>query len=166
MVWLVKRFFSGLVMIIIAIGVASAATLGFDDLVKTHPDKESLYTAGFLLAAFLCGCLALYGAAKIYFLPSAAAMRYRHQYVQAIVILNFLLGWTLIGWVLALVWAMTAAGLADLADPPAPALSPDGAPPVPAQPESPSDEDLIGNRLLRRLGLTLAALFLGALPPK
>jgi hypothetical protein len=44
----------------------------------------------------------------LYFLPSLiAAVRSHHQQV-AIVGLNLLLGWTLVGWVVALVWALTA----------------------------------------------------------
>ena len=44
----------------------------------------------------------------LYFLPAfLAAVRSHHQ-TMAIVALNVLLGWTLLGWVLALVWALTA----------------------------------------------------------
>jgi uncharacterized membrane protein len=41
----------------------------------------------------------------IYFLPSMAG--YNKRNVGAIFALNLLLGWTLIGWVVAFVWAMT-----------------------------------------------------------
>jgi hypothetical protein len=35
------------------------------------------------------------------------ARRRRHRNENAVVILNILLGWTFLGWVLALVWACT-----------------------------------------------------------
>jgi hypothetical protein len=41
----------------------------------------------------------------VYFLPTIAARRKAN--FGAIFALNLLLGWTLIGWVVALVWAMT-----------------------------------------------------------
>lgn len=51
--------------------------------------------AGFLL---LIGVL-------LYFVPLVVASNRRHRQVLAIGVLNFFLGWTLIGWVIALVWA-------------------------------------------------------------
>lgn len=44
----------------------------------------------------------------IYFVPALIAILINHKKVAAICILNLLLGWTIIGWVVALVW--TAAG--------------------------------------------------------
>jgi hypothetical protein len=43
----------------------------------------------------------------IYFLPSFAAKSRRHSKQKAIFLLNLLLGWSLLGWVVALVWAYT-----------------------------------------------------------
>lgn len=43
-----------------------------------------------------------------YLLPSFIAGMRKHQNTAAIVILNILLGWTFIGWVIALVWSFTA----------------------------------------------------------
>ena len=43
----------------------------------------------------------------IYLLPSIIAAKRHHNNEGAIVALNFLLGWTLLGWVAALVWAFT-----------------------------------------------------------
>jgi hypothetical protein len=40
-----------------------------------------------------------------YFLPTLIAGRKRKKNADAVFILNFLLGWTVIGWVIALVWA-------------------------------------------------------------
>jgi len=41
----------------------------------------------------------------MYFLPSIIAFARSKRDTSAIVLLNFFLGWTLIGWVIALVWA-------------------------------------------------------------
>jgi hypothetical protein len=42
----------------------------------------------------------------LYFIPSIVAISNKRQ-VAAIIALNVLLGWTLIGWIVALVWALT-----------------------------------------------------------
>lgn len=44
----------------------------------------------------------------LYFVPSFVASANGHRQTLAIVVLNVLLGWTLVGWVIALVWAFTA----------------------------------------------------------
>jgi hypothetical protein len=41
-------------------------------------------------------------------LPTIVAGQRGHQNTAAIAVLNLLLGWTFIVWVIALVWAMTA----------------------------------------------------------
>ena len=41
----------------------------------------------------------------IYFLPAIVANRKKN--CDAIFVLNLFLGWTFLGWVIALVWAMT-----------------------------------------------------------
>jgi len=41
----------------------------------------------------------------VYFMPTIVAMLAGHQNTLAIFILNLFLGWTLVGWVIALVWA-------------------------------------------------------------
>ena len=42
-----------------------------------------------------------------YFLPAWQAMQRKHNSVGAITALNLLLGWTVVGWILALIWANT-----------------------------------------------------------
>lgn len=44
----------------------------------------------------------------IYMLPSVIAQSRIHYNYGAIVALNVFLGWTVLGWVCALVWALTA----------------------------------------------------------
>ena len=43
----------------------------------------------------------------IHFLPTIIAVYKKHLQLNAILMLNILLGWTFIGWVFAFVWAMT-----------------------------------------------------------
>lgn len=43
----------------------------------------------------------------LYFLPTGMALLREHQNTLAIFLLNLFLGWSLIGWVVALVWAAT-----------------------------------------------------------
>jgi len=43
----------------------------------------------------------------IYFLPSIIAHRDGHKQAAAILVLNIFLGWTILGWIGALVWAFT-----------------------------------------------------------
>ena len=45
--------------------------------------------------------------AAIYFLPTIAALARGKRNAGAIFALNLLLGWTLAGWIIALVWALT-----------------------------------------------------------
>jgi hypothetical protein len=42
----------------------------------------------------------------MYFLPSIIAIARNKRDVTAILLLNLFLGWTMIGWVVALVWAV------------------------------------------------------------
>lgn len=41
----------------------------------------------------------------IYFIPALQAYQTKHRQKEAILILNLFLGWTTIGWVIALFWA-------------------------------------------------------------
>lgn len=42
----------------------------------------------------------------VYFLPSIIG--YKHRNANSICLLNLFLGWTLIGWVVAMIWAVSA----------------------------------------------------------
>ncbi|MDE2343527.1 MAG: superinfection immunity protein [Betaproteobacteria bacterium] len=44
----------------------------------------------------------------VYFIPSIIARSRRHHNFVAIFLLNFFFGWSLIGWVVSLVWAFTS----------------------------------------------------------
>lgn len=51
------------------------------------------------------GILLLLIAVGLYFLPSIIG--YNKKNANAICMLNLLLGWTVLGWIVALIWAMT-----------------------------------------------------------
>ena len=44
----------------------------------------------------------------LYFGPAIVAAIRKHHQQNAIFIPNFLLGWTVLGWIVALIWATTA----------------------------------------------------------
>jgi len=53
---------------------------------------------GIIIAAFLFACV-------VYFIPTYVAVGRRHPNLWPIFLLNLFLGWILLGWVAALVWA-------------------------------------------------------------
>jgi hypothetical protein len=55
----------------------------------------------------MSGVLIALAMAIIYFLPAATAVSLRHKHAHAILVLNFLLGWTVLGWAIAFIWAYT-----------------------------------------------------------
>ena len=55
----------------------------------------------FMMIVFLAVAVA------VYFIPNFVATARKHQNANAIFVVNLLLGWTIIGWVVALVWALT-----------------------------------------------------------
>ena len=57
--------------------------------------------------AFLIA-VALISAIFFYFLPGIIASNRNHRNKSAIIVLDLFLGWTFIGWVVALVWAFTS----------------------------------------------------------
>jgi len=42
----------------------------------------------------------------MYFVPAFVAYKKKHKNKESIFMLNYLVGWTFIGWVFALVWAL------------------------------------------------------------
>ena len=46
------------------------------------------------------------GGAAVYFIPTFIAIARRQRNTLSIFILNLLLGWSVIGWVISLVWAL------------------------------------------------------------
>ncbi|SHG87904.1 superinfection immunity protein [Bradyrhizobium erythrophlei] len=45
---------------------------------------------------------------SLYFIPTSISLIRRHRQTLAIFMTNLLLGWTILGWIAALIWACTA----------------------------------------------------------
>lgn len=75
--------------------MASAITFGLGLLQATDDATDFRIGALFLVIVGIV----------IYFIPSMVASRKKNA--SAIIALNFFLGWTLVGWVVALVWSLT-----------------------------------------------------------
>ncbi|MEN8613689.1 superinfection immunity protein [Dehalogenimonas sp. THU2] len=60
---------------------------------------------GFFFASIF-GIISFIISLVIYFLPTTIAIARKRRNTGAIFLLNLLLGWTFIGWVVALVWAV------------------------------------------------------------
>jgi hypothetical protein len=58
--------------------------------------------------AVLKTLLVLFAGGLLYFLPAIAAYERRHRNAAAIFLVDLLLGWTVLGWIVALVWSFTA----------------------------------------------------------
>ena len=54
------------------------------------------------------GVLVLPLVVALYLLPTTVAVARSHNKRRAIFLLNFLLGWSVIGWIVAMAWAVTA----------------------------------------------------------
>jgi len=65
----------------------------------------SFMEIGFTFSRFLLGLIGLALILGLYFLPTVVAHFRKKKNAGAIFILNFFLGWTFIGWVVALIWA-------------------------------------------------------------
>jgi len=53
------------------------------------------------------GILILIIALAIYFIPTVIAAARGHRNAAPIIMINLLLGWTFVGWLVALIWSMT-----------------------------------------------------------
>lgn len=60
----------------------------------------------FLFGSFV-GIIVFLTLLSLYFLPTIIALIRRQPNALAIFLLNFFLGWSFIGWVVALVWSVT-----------------------------------------------------------
>lgn len=66
--------------------------------------RGGVFTIQQLMAALLTLAMVLAGSA-IYVLPALIAMRRNHASAVTLTLLNIVAGWTLLGWITALVWA-------------------------------------------------------------
>ncbi|MET4207723.1 superinfection immunity protein [Bradyrhizobium sp. LA2.1] len=63
---------------------------------------------GISLGTGAAGTVAWVVLLAIYFLPTIVAIVRHHHQTGAILLTNLLLGWTLLGWIAALIWSATA----------------------------------------------------------
>ncbi len=75
----------------------------FIDRADSFVETSSYYSHGGSLFALACVLFSL----LVYFIPSVVAIKRKHNNSVSILILNIFLGWTFLGWVLALVWSFT-----------------------------------------------------------
>jgi hypothetical protein len=66
-------------------------------------------------AMFVAGSVAVVSFIGLYFLPSIVASNRKHHNIGAVVVVNVFLGWTFVGWVVALAMAASAVRSAALA---------------------------------------------------
>jgi hypothetical protein len=67
-------------------------------------DDMSVAISGWVIAAAIVSVVVM---AAMYFLPTMIAIVRDHRQILAIATFNVLLGWTMFGWVWALVWSLT-----------------------------------------------------------
>jgi hypothetical protein len=90
----------------VVIGAALVASAAFGWFLYAASREDQAATSGASSGSDqIVVPLLLMGAAALYFLPTFVSVRKRNA--GAIFALNLLLGWTLLGWVVALVWALT-----------------------------------------------------------
>jgi Superinfection immunity protein len=81
----------------------------YDEDIGRLPTKKPLIdtkAAGDVIAYIIWFVMFTAISGFIYFLPTIIASRRKKRNTVAIFALNFLLGWTLVGWAVALVWAL------------------------------------------------------------
>jgi hypothetical protein len=86
-------------LIFLAAMIGDFTKNGYDTSVATEGARAVF--GGLILAVILAVALAFY------LLPTIIAVLRKHQHMPAIVAVNILLGWSFLGWVAALVWALT-----------------------------------------------------------
>ncbi len=67
------------------------------------------------LGGIILGIIFLVVAVPIYFFPAMIAWFRQHQSLAAVIMLNALLGWTVVGWIVILLWALSGPGEAESA---------------------------------------------------
>ena len=66
--------------------------------------------------------------AGLYLIPSIIAVKKNHLDTTAIIIINIFLGWSFVGWVVALVWSVKEPSATIVKQQPIVYLNPDGTP--------------------------------------
>jgi len=96
-----STLWGGLFLLAIVIAVMIVWSRLTDNAQDEGPGIPAMIVSGVIWM-----CAAVFGIC-IYFLPAIVASQKKKRNRQAIFILNLCVGWTFIGWVIALVWACT-----------------------------------------------------------
>ena len=88
-----------------ALKIGSLVMLGMFLIIPRGLGAKPLVLAGGL-AGGIISLLILALLLLLYVLPTIMASRYRHRNLTALAVANLALGWTVIGWVVCLVWAL------------------------------------------------------------
>jgi hypothetical protein len=84
--------------------LAASSTLLFSGCVVAPPGIHLDVPSSWFPGAYLpFGLLSL----ALYFLPTIIVLARRKRNVLGPILVNVLLGWTVIGWIAALIWALT-----------------------------------------------------------
>ncbi len=67
------------------------------------------------LGGIFLGIIFLVVAAPIYFFPTMIAWFRQHESLATVIMFNALLGWTVVGWIAILLWALSGPGKAESA---------------------------------------------------
>lgn len=59
------------------------------------------------ILSLVVGGIALFIILVIYFLPTLIAQKRKHKQYQPITLVNLFFGWTILGWFIALIWAVS-----------------------------------------------------------
>jgi hypothetical protein len=89
-----------LILILSTIGCTTTSAQTFSPNVTVKPEVH--FDFGPTILVLLMFILGL----GMYFLPTILAVTRHHVNALAIFIVNFLTGWSLVGWVVALVWSV------------------------------------------------------------
>ncbi|HXM32274.1 MAG TPA: superinfection immunity protein [Chthoniobacterales bacterium] len=92
------KIIAGVVIGVVVVCAASIFIAGFTDI-NIDPDHAGAMLRGFLVLALAAGA---------YFLPGLIGQSRHHHQRTAIWVLDLFLGWTILGWIIALVWASSA----------------------------------------------------------
>ena len=78
------------------------------ELTAEEKDAAAKAEGTFAVGGMLCVIVSVVAGLVVYFAPVLVALLRGHPNMAPIMIVNFFLGWSLIGWVVALSWAFTA----------------------------------------------------------
>lgn len=74
---------------------------------QTNKEQKQKATEAIAGSGAFCFAVSVIGGLLGYFAPIMVALFRKHPNIAPILVVNVFLGWTLVGWVVALAWALT-----------------------------------------------------------